>query len=127
MYKIFVSDNDFALTTSSPFARNRESAEAEKGACGDPLWSPDGNRVVYTDPESLYVVPADAGSPPESLNTGEWAGFSQLQRKTRGRADRGSFLVGILLPLLHAALSRCTNIAIGSSAAGSAPSGSLMF
>lgn len=45
----------------------------EKGACGDPLWSPDGNRVVYTDPESLYVVPADAGSPPESLNTSEWA------------------------------------------------------
>jgi serine/threonine-protein kinase len=45
----------------------------EKGACGDPLWSPDGNRVVYTDPENLYIVPADAGSPPVSLNTGQWA------------------------------------------------------
>ena len=45
----------------------------EKGACGDPLWSPDGHRVVYTDPENLYVVPADGGSPPVSLNTGQWA------------------------------------------------------
>ena len=45
----------------------------EKGACGDPLWSPDGNRVVYTDPENLYIVPADAGSLPVSLNTRQWA------------------------------------------------------
>ena len=45
----------------------------QKGDCGDPLWSPDGSRVIYTDPASLHVVPADASNPPESLNTGEWA------------------------------------------------------
>src|ERR1019366_171246 len=34
------------------------------------------------------------------------------QRKTRGRVDRYSFLVGILPPLLHAGLSRRTEMAI---------------
>jgi Tol biopolymer transport system component len=45
----------------------------QTGNSGDPLWSPDGSRIIYTDPQSLYSVPADAGSPPESMNTGEWA------------------------------------------------------
>jgi Tol biopolymer transport system component len=45
----------------------------QKGDCGDPLWSPDGSRVIYTNPASLHVVPADGSSPPESLNTGQWA------------------------------------------------------
>ncbi len=37
---------------------------------------------------------------------------SRYQRKTRGRVDRWSFLVRILHSLLHAGLSRRTNIAI---------------
>ena len=37
---------------------------------------------------------------------------SRYQRKTRGRADRWSFLVRILHSLLHASLTRRTNIAI---------------
>jgi len=37
---------------------------------------------------------------------------SRYQRKTRGRADRWSFLVRILHSLLHAGLARRTNIAI---------------
>jgi len=36
---------------------------------------------------------------------------SRYQRKTRGRVDRYSFLVRILHSLLHAGLSRRTNIA----------------
>ncbi|HET7345754.1 MAG TPA: hypothetical protein VFJ10_00375, partial [Acidobacteriaceae bacterium] len=45
----------------------------QKGNCGDPLWSPDGTRIIYTDPTSLYRVAADGGSPPETLHTGQWA------------------------------------------------------
>ncbi len=45
----------------------------QKEDCGDPLWSPNGSRVIYTDPASLHVVSADASSPPESLDTGQWA------------------------------------------------------
>jgi hypothetical protein len=37
---------------------------------------------------------------------------SREQRKTRGQVDRYSFLVRLLPPLLHAGLSRRTNIAI---------------
>ena len=43
------------------------------GDCADPLWSPDGNRVVYTNPASLYVVPADGSSPPEKIDSEQWA------------------------------------------------------
>jgi len=45
----------------------------QKGDCGDPLWSPDGNRILYTNPASLYAVAADGSSPPETLNSGQWA------------------------------------------------------
>jgi len=45
----------------------------QKGDCGDPLWSPDGSRILYTNPASLWAGPADGSSPPESLNSGEWA------------------------------------------------------
>jgi Tol biopolymer transport system component len=45
----------------------------QKEDCGDPLWSPNGSRVIYTDPASLHVLPADASAPPESLDTGQWA------------------------------------------------------
>jgi len=31
----------------------------QAGDCGDPLWSPDGNRIIYTNPASLYVMAAD--------------------------------------------------------------------
>jgi dipeptidyl aminopeptidase/acylaminoacyl peptidase len=43
------------------------------GDCGDPLWSPDGNRVIYTNPASLYVVAADGSSPPEKIDSEQWA------------------------------------------------------
>lgn len=56
----------------------------EKGACGDPLWSPDGNRVVYTDPENLYIVPADSGSPPVSLVWGRQASSPNRPLEERG-------------------------------------------
>ncbi len=45
----------------------------QRGDCGDPLWSPDGNRVIYTSPASLYAVTADGSSPPEALNSEGWA------------------------------------------------------
>ncbi len=45
----------------------------EKGDCGDPLWSPDGHRVIYTNPRSLYAIAADGGGPAESLPSGQWA------------------------------------------------------
>jgi serine/threonine-protein kinase len=44
----------------------------QKGDCGDPLWSPDGNRVIFTSPDSLYHMAADGSSPPETFNTGQW-------------------------------------------------------
>ncbi len=44
-----------------------------EGACGDPLWSPDGNRVIYTTPERLYVMAADGSKPAEALNSETWA------------------------------------------------------
>ena len=44
----------------------------QKGDCGDPLWSPDGNHVIYATPASLYSVAADGSSPPELLNSGQW-------------------------------------------------------
>jgi len=45
----------------------------QAGDCGDPLWSPDGSRVFYTNPASLYAVPADGSSPPQSFNSEQWA------------------------------------------------------
>ncbi len=45
----------------------------QAGDCGDPLWSPDGNRVIYTTPATLYAVAADGSSPPEELNSKQWA------------------------------------------------------
>lgn len=45
----------------------------QAGDCGDPLWSPDGSRVIYTNPESLYAVAADGSSPPEKLDAQRWA------------------------------------------------------
>jgi eukaryotic-like serine/threonine-protein kinase len=45
----------------------------QAGDCGDPLWSPDGNRVIYTNPASLHSVAADGSSPPEKLNSEQWA------------------------------------------------------
>jgi eukaryotic-like serine/threonine-protein kinase len=45
----------------------------QAGDCGDPLWSPDGNRVIYTNPASLSAVAADGSSPPEKLNSEQWA------------------------------------------------------
>jgi eukaryotic-like serine/threonine-protein kinase len=44
----------------------------QEGDCGDPLWSPDGSRVIYTTPASLNAVPADGSSPPQSLNSEQW-------------------------------------------------------
>ena len=44
-----------------------------EGACGDPLWSPDGTRVIYTTPERLYAMAADGSKPPEALNSETWA------------------------------------------------------
>ena len=44
----------------------------QAGDCGDPLWSPDGNRVIYTNPAGLYAVPADGSSPPVKLNSQQW-------------------------------------------------------
>jgi serine/threonine-protein kinase len=45
----------------------------QAGDCGDPLWSPDGNRVIYTNPSSLYAVAADGSSPPEKIDSKQWA------------------------------------------------------
>ena len=45
----------------------------QTGDSGDPLWSPDGSRIIYTNPASLYAVAADGSSPPETLNSGQWA------------------------------------------------------
>lgn len=45
----------------------------QKGDCGDPLWSPDSSRVIFTNPASLFVMAADGSTPPEPLNTGQWA------------------------------------------------------
>src|SRR5664280_244198 len=50
-------------------------------------------------------------SPPSPLFTLRCAP-RDAQRKTRGRVDRYSFLVGILPPLLHAGLARRTDTAI---------------
>jgi serine/threonine-protein kinase len=53
--------------------RDALSRLTQKGDCGDPLFSPDGSNVFYTNPSSLYVSPADGSRPAESLNTGLWA------------------------------------------------------
>jgi serine/threonine-protein kinase len=45
----------------------------QAGDCGDPLWSPDGNRIIYSNPASLHVMAADGSSPPEKLNSQQWA------------------------------------------------------
>ena len=57
------------------YTRERDALArlTHEGACGDPLWSPDGNRVIYTTPERLYVMAADGSKPPEALNSETWA------------------------------------------------------
>ena len=45
----------------------------QTGDSGDPLWSPDGSRVIYTNPGSLWTLPADGSSPPAKLNSEQWA------------------------------------------------------
>lgn len=57
------------------YSRERDALTrlTQKGNCGDPLWSPDGTRIFFTDPSTIYAMPADGSSPPESLNTGQWA------------------------------------------------------
>jgi serine/threonine-protein kinase len=45
----------------------------QSGDCGDPLWSPDGSRIFYTNPASLYAMTADGSSPPQSFNSEQWA------------------------------------------------------
>lgn len=45
----------------------------QEGDCGDPLWSPDGNRIFYTNPMSLYAVPADGSGPPQAFSSEQWA------------------------------------------------------
>jgi Tol biopolymer transport system component len=51
----------------------RQFSLTQTGDSGDPLWSPDGSRIVYTNPALLYTVAADGSSPPETLNSGQWA------------------------------------------------------
>ncbi len=57
------------------YSRERDALTrlTQAGDCGDPLWSPDGNRIFYTNPSSLYAIAADGSSPPQSLNSGQWA------------------------------------------------------
>jgi serine/threonine-protein kinase len=43
------------------------------GDCADPLWSADGNRVIYTNPASLYIVAADGSGPPEKIDSEQYA------------------------------------------------------
>ncbi len=53
--------------------RDALSRLTQTGDCGDPLWSPDGNRVIYTNPASLYAMASDGSGPPEALNSEQWA------------------------------------------------------
>ena len=45
----------------------------QTGNSADPLWAPDGNRVIYTSTHRLCAVAADGSSPPEALNSQSWA------------------------------------------------------
>jgi len=45
----------------------------QTGNSADPLWSPDGNRVIYTTTHRLFVMTADGSSPPQALNSQSWA------------------------------------------------------
>jgi Tol biopolymer transport system component len=46
---------------------------AQSGFCGDPHWSPDGERIVFAsyqeDQWGIYVVPAKGGKPKRLINT----------------------------------------------------------
>jgi Tol biopolymer transport system component len=64
----------------------------QAGDCGDPLWSPDGSRVFYTDPTSLYAAPADGSSPPQSFNSEQWAEADSFS------PDGGDLLYSTLSP-----------------------------
>jgi eukaryotic-like serine/threonine-protein kinase len=57
------------------YSRERDALTrlTQTGDSGDPLWSPDGNRVIYTNPGSLWALPADGSSPPAKLNSEQWA------------------------------------------------------
>jgi len=72
----------------------------QAGDCGDPLWSPDGNRVIYTNPASLYAVAADGSSPPEKLNSEQWAEADSFS------PDSGELLYSTFSPATNAALWR---------------------
>jgi len=67
--------------------------------------------ITKTSASGLHLFGAQWPTPPVPLFTLRCAPHG-TQRKTRGRVDRYSFLVGFLPPLLHTGLSRRTVIEI---------------
>ncbi len=61
---------------------NRLTFDESSDAIGSPLWTPDGEGIVYEGDASLYRVSADGGSPPEPI--GPTGHFHALAWSPRG-------------------------------------------